>query len=375
MSKSSKAPLGIGAALALLGLILLIVGLFAGGGPTLSKFQSGGTVTAEDGGFSLYSTDQGARSAAVCTASKDGEDSALGRPSEDFKVSSDGSDYYEVARGGDLAAGSYTVNCTGSDAELAVGPSADDLGGSVLKLVGFILGPILLLVGIGIVLFSLSKAKKAQPAGAVAAGGADQGYGYDQGGYGQQSYGYGQDQSSYGQQQSYGQDQGGYGQQSYGQDQGYGQQQGYGYGQDQQGYGQQQSYGQDQGYGQQQGYGYGQDQQGYGQQGYGQQGYGQQQSYGQDQQGYGQQPQAQDSSQQPAPSWGAPQQDAQAQPASQQQPPGQQPPADEHEAPTQAMHRIEGDDVHDQATRATPAVPEDGQDSDGSSWQRPPGQN
>jgi hypothetical protein len=344
MSKSSKAPLGIGAGVALLGLILLIIGFFSGGGPKLTGFQNNGTVNATDSGFSIYSTDQGARSAAVCKATKDGSDTDLGRPQEDFSVSVDGKDYYEVARGTDgISEASYTVSCEGTQAELFVGPAADSLGGGVMKMLGFILGPILLLAGLGIIAFGMMKGKKSQ---AATAGVAGQG-GYDQSGYGQQQ-GYGYDQQGYGydqgQQQGYGYDQ----QQGYDQ----GQQQGYGYDQ-QQGYGQQ---GYDQG--QQQGYGYDQ------QQGYGQQGYDQgQQSYGQP--GYDQS-QGYDQGGQQAP-----------QPPG-AQPPGAQPPADEHDAPTQAVSSVDnGEDVHDQATRATPVQDDKNQNNQGQggSWQSPPGQN
>lgn len=353
MSKSSKAPLGIGAALALIGLVLLVVGLMSGGGVKLNPFQNGQSINAEDAGFSVFSTEQGARASSTCTAEQNGNATTLGRPASDFSVEADGSTYYEIARSTDgLGAGAYTVQCDGSSGNLFAGPRADNIGGGAMRMLGLILGPILLLAGLALIAFSLMRGKKAQPA---TQGGYDQNqgqYGYAGGaGYGQGGYG----------QQGYDQGQGGYGQQGYGQQAG---QSGYGqggYDQGQSGYGQggygQQGYDQGQGYGQQggqSGYGQGgfdQGQSGYGQQG-GQSGYGQG-GFDQGQQGN---------------------QGGLGQGYGQGEGTGQ---SGDHDAPTQAVRPVEGggDDVHDQATRATPVQDDQkpwqqgNNPTQGSSWQ------
>ena len=316
MSKSSKAPLGIGAALALIGLVLLVVGLMSGGGVKLAEFQNGQSINAEDAGFSVFSTEQGARASSTCTAEQNGNATTLGRPASDFSVEANGSTYYEIARSTDgLGAGAYTVQCDGSSGNLFAGPRADNIGGGAMRMLGLILGPILLLAGLALIAFSLMRGKKAQPA---TQGGYDQNqgqYGYAGGaGYGQGGYG----------QQGYDQGQGGYGQQGYGQQAG---QSGYGQG----GYDQGQS-----GYGQQGG------QSGYGQGGFDQ---GQQGNQGGLGQGYGQ-----------------------------GEGTGQ---SGDHDAPTQAVRPVEGggDDVHDQATRATPVQDDQkpwqqgNNPTQGSSWQ------
>ncbi|CAG7572763.1 hypothetical protein FB554_0904 [Barrientosiimonas humi] len=396
MSKSSKAPLGIGAALALIGLVLLVVGLMSGGGVKLNPFQNGQSINAEDAGFSVFSTEQGARASSTCTAEQNGNATTLGRPASDFSVEADGSTYYEIARSTDgLGAGAYTVQCDGSSGNLFAGPRADNIGGGAMRMLGLILGPILLLAGLALIAFSLMRGKKAQPA---TQGGYDQnqgqygyagGAGYGQGGYGQQ--GYDQGQGGYGQ-QGYGQQAGqsGYGQGGYDQGQsgygqgGYGQQ---GYDQGQGGYGQQ-GYGQQAG---QSGYGqggYDQGQSGYGQSGYGQQGYDQGQGYGQQggqsgygqggfdqgQSGYGQQGGQSGYGQGGFDQGQQGNQGGLGQGYGQGEGTGQ---SGDHDAPTQAVRPVEGggDDVHDQATRATPVQDDQkpwqqgNNPTQGSSWQ------
>ena len=317
-STPSKAKLGAAGGLILLGLILLIVGLLSGGSVKLHGFTNGQQVDAKDSGFSVFSNDQTARSAVSCTATVNGEQKTLLRPSEDFSVEADGTKYWEIARStDDMKAGAYPVSCEGKDGiSTFVGPKEGKAGNGALRMLGLVLGPILLLAGLALLAISLMKKKPAT------AGGYDQqGQGYGQQAYGQQAGAY--NQQGYGQQQ-------GYGDQSYGQQGGYNQQ---GYGQ---GYGDQ-SYGQQGGYNQQ-GYGQGYGDQSYGQQGgYNQQGYGEQ-SYGQ--QGYG---------------------DQQAQPTGQ-----------DHDAPTQAVRPVEGDNVHEQPTTATPVQDDQqqgGQSGGSSSWQ------
>ncbi|YAL84359.1 hypothetical protein ACMYYO_06010 [Dermacoccaceae bacterium W4C1] len=342
MSKSSKLPLGLGALLALVGLVLLIVGLFTGGGVKLTQFSNGNQVTSKDDGFSVYSDNGDVRANAICYADKDGNRTTLDRPNSDFTVEADGNTYTEIARSpSSIGSGSYGVTCDQTNgASTFVGERADKTGKSPLL---WILGLVLLLAGLALLVFALLRGRKSSTAGATAgvAGGYDQnqqgysqqgGYGYDQNqqGYSQQGgYGYDQNQQGYSQQGGYGYDQN---------QQGYSQQGGYGYDQNQQGYSQQGGYGYDQnqqGYSQQGGYGYDQNQQGYSQQG----GYG----YDQNQQGYSQQGY------------------------------GQQQPQDE--APTQAVNT---GDVHDQATRATPVTDENQQspswppnNGQGSSWDNP----
>ncbi|WP_050669171.1 hypothetical protein [Luteipulveratus halotolerans] len=342
-STPSKAKLGAAGGLILLGLILLIVGLLSGGSVKLHGFTNGQQVDAKDSGFSVFSNDQAARSAVTCTATVNGEQKTLLRPAEDFSVEADGTKYWEIARStDDMKAGAYPVSCEGKDGiSTFVGPKEGKAGNGALRMLGLVLGPILLLAGLALLAISLMKKKPAT------AGGYDQqGQGYGQQAYGQQAGAY--NQQGYGQQQ-------GYGDQSYGQQGGYYNQQGYGQGYGDQSYGQQGGYNQqgygDQSYGQQggynqQGYGQGYGDQSYGQgyqQGYGDQSYGQQGGY--NQQGYGQQ------------GYG----DQQAQPASQ-----------DHDAPTQAVRPVEGDNVHEQPTTATPVQDDQqqgGQSGGSSSWQ------
>ena len=277
-STPSKAKLGAAGGLILLGLILLIVGLLSGGSVKLHGFTNGQQVDAKDSGFSVFSNDQTARSAVSCTATVNGEQKTLLRPSEDFSVEADGTKYWEIARStDDMKAGAYPVSCEGKDGiSTFVGPKEGKAGNGALRMLGLVLGPILLLAGLALLAISLMKKKPATA-----------------GGYDQQGQGYGQ--------QAYGQQAGAYNQQGYGQQQGYG----------------------DQSYGQQGGY----NQQGYGEQSYGQQGYGDQQA----------------------------------------QPTGQ-----DHDAPTQAVRPVEGDNVHEQPTTATPVQDDQqqgGQSGGSSSWQ------
>ncbi|WP_207948180.1 hypothetical protein [Metallococcus carri] len=297
-----KALLALPAAVALIGLVLVLVALLSSSAVKLAGFTDRQTIQANASGFSVYSADQGARTTANCQAAAGGNNVSLNQPASDFSVSAGGSKYWEIARTPDsLSAGDYQVTCQGANGTLYAGPRADKIGGG-WKTPVLILGLLMLLAGIiGAVLMFL-RGKKATP---QTSGGYPNQYG---GGYNNNQYGGGYS-DGYGTPGSYGVStgsgsntpaygQGGYGQPAQGQP-GYGQQPGQqGYGQPQQGgYGQQSGQPGQPGYGQQPGQGYGQPQQGgYGQQGYGQPqqgGYGQQsgQGYGQPQQGgYGQQP-------------------------------------------------------------------------------------
>ncbi|MFC6706122.1 hypothetical protein [Flexivirga alba] len=325
-SLGNKKLLAVPAIVAVIGLVLLIIGLLSGSTVKLTQFSSGSSLSMS-GGFSVYSPTAADRTAAICNL--DGK--TLPRPTKDFSVSASGTKYYEIARS---SQDKGTVTCSNNAGKLYAGDRADKIGGGFHTL-GIVLGGILLVLGlIGVIaLFLLGKKKGGSSA--TPDQGPQGGYGqpYGQPGYGQQGQqggyqGYGQQaQGQPGQQQGvYGQPQGqaghpstpshgqpatpqqGYQQQSYQQQQGqspYGQQ---GQAQGQSPYGQQGQqgqypYGQPQGqspYGQQgqpQASPYGQQpQQGqqpspYGEQGYGQQGYGQQPTGQQGQSPYGQQPQ------------------------------------------------------------------------------------
>ncbi|GGB18017.1 hypothetical protein GCM10011492_04840 [Flexivirga endophytica] len=300
----NKKLLAVPAVVAVVGLVLLIIGLLSGSTVKLTQFNSGSNLSMS-GGFSVYSPESADRTAAIC--SLDGK--TLPRPTKDFSVSADGTKYYEIARS-DSDKG--TVSCDHNAGKLYAGDRADKIGGG-FHTIGIVLGGILLVLGIiGVIaLFLLGKKKGATGSDST----GPQGGGYGQPGGYQGAYGQPQGQQGYGQQQAFGQpgQQSGYGQPqqgihpntpSHGQpatpQQGY-QQQGYG----QAGYGQQSQQGYQQGgqpaapYGQQPQQGqqspYGQGQQAgqgaspYGQQGQGQSPYGQP---SQSQPGQGQQPSA-----------------------------------------------------------------------------------
>ena len=368
----TKKLLAIPAVIAVIGLVLLIVGLFSGTSIKLTAFGNGQSITTTgDSGFSVYSTSQSARASAVCTTVADGKTLTLNRPTKDFSVDASGTKYWEIARSTDaMKGGSYDVNCQNVDGTMFAGPRADKIGGG-FQTIGIILGCILLVIGIvgALVLFLRGRSKT--PSGEAAAPAT-----VGAGAYGQQGY-YGE---GYGAPGSYGSSSGG--QQAAAPQQPYGQP------------GSTPAYGQNQ-YGTAQPYG----QQPYGgQQGYGQQSYGGQQPGQPQQQGYGQQPYA---GQQPG------------QPYGQNQPPQSWPPSnptagsswesagqgstgtpppvqdsadaptravsadqirqatgadtsteDRADAPTQAISGLRaggntnGEDLHDQPTRATPATPD-----------------
>lgn len=416
-SGSKKALLAIPAVVAVIGLVLLLVSLFAlGSSVKLSGFNSGQTITS-DNGFSVYSTSQSARANAVCTTVTDGKTVTLNRPTKDFSVDADGTKYWEVARSTDaMKSGQYQVNCQNAGDQIFAGPRADNIGGSTQTIL-IIVGCILLILGIigAVVMYLRGRSKggssastataTTQPAGAP---------GYPQGGYYGEGYGapgaYGSSSGyagqggghtpAYGQPQQAGQSPYGGQQQGYGQP---GQQAGAPYGPSS--YGAQQSAPSGQPYGGQP-YGQQQPQQPYGgpqQQPYGgqppaTQGHGQQQpqqSYGQQ---YSQQPYGapQQQPQQPpqsggnlGSSWSAPATPQAGEPSSadaptqavssdqvqaamppqpQQQPqqPAGPPQAGEGfnpDAPTQAIDLSQGapqqgQDPHDQPTQATPAQPD-----------------
>ncbi|MDF8264223.1 hypothetical protein, partial [Luteipulveratus flavus] len=187
-STSSKTRLGIAGALVLLGLILLIVGLLSGGSVKLQGFNNGQQINAKDAGFSVFSPDQSARSAVTCQADQGGQKSTLDRPSNDFSISADGTKYWEIARSTDgMKSGTYTVTCSGKDGvQTFAGAKEGKAGGGALRLLGLILGPILLLAGLALAAISLMRKKSAT---------GDQQNAYNQqGAYGQQG-GYNQGQS------------------------------------------------------------------------------------------------------------------------------------------------------------------------------------
>ncbi|TWP35204.1 hypothetical protein [Leekyejoonella antrihumi] len=350
--------LALPAGVAVIGLVLLIIGLLSGASIKLSAFGNGQSINPGSSGFSVYSTSQSARANTVCTTVSGGKTLTLNRPTKNFSIDASGTKYWEIARSTDAMTGSsYQVDCQNADGTTYAGPRADKLGGG-FQTIAIILGCILLVIGIiGAVLLFLrgrSKSSAAPGVGApVPAGAAAYGrLGYYGEGYGTPgAYG----SSSAGHQQTGGQ-QAGYGQQ--GATPTYGQQS------------------QPSPYGGQPGYG----QQGYGHQPYGQpyrgQQSGQPQPYGHNQpnggQGYGQQVyQPPNQPQQPG---SQPYNEPYGQPYGGQQP-GNPPPVspDRTEAPTQAVsadqvrQATQGEDVHDQPTRATPTTPDPNAAQDGES--------
>lgn len=92
-SSGNKKLLAVPAVVAVIGLVLLIIGLLSGS--TLSPKQiSNGSTVQLSGGFSIYSKSASDRTATTCNV----DGTTLGRPTKDFSVSADGTKYYEVAR-------------------------------------------------------------------------------------------------------------------------------------------------------------------------------------------------------------------------------------------------------------------------------------
>lgn len=188
--------LAVPAIIAVVGLVLLFIGLLSGSTVNLTEFTSGSNLSLS-GGFSVYSPTAADRTATFCTA--DGK--TLPRPTRDFSVTADGTKYYEVARSSQDKA---TVDCSGNAGKLFAGDRADKISGG-LRPAWIVLGSILLVLGIlGLIaLFLLGKKKGTADSDNT----GPQGLGHD--GYGQQSYG---QQGGY---QGYGHP--GYGQHGYGQ--------------------------------------------------------------------------------------------------------------------------------------------------------------
>lgn len=138
-SSGSKRLVAVPAVVAVIGLVLLIIGLLSGSGVQLSQFGNGSTVSL-DGGFSVYSKTAADRTATFCRVGG----TTLGRPIRDFSVSADGTKYYEVARS-TVSAG--TVTCTGNSGALYAGTRADRLADG-FRTTGVVLGVILLVLGL-----------------------------------------------------------------------------------------------------------------------------------------------------------------------------------------------------------------------------------
>ncbi|MDQ2850555.1 MAG: hypothetical protein M3Y49_07440, partial [Actinomycetota bacterium] len=221
---NKKALVAIPAVVALIGLVLLIIGLASSQNVKVTSFTNGSSVSATTDGFSVYSADKAARTATVCTAVSGGRTSTLGRPSADFSVKGTGGTLWEVARSTDgMSKGTYTLTCAGTSG-LQVGPRADKVGGG-FQTIGVTLGAILLVVGIiGVALLLLLGRKKTTPESTYS--GYQQGGTYG-GGYGAPgAYGASSQQGGYGQQPSQGGQQGGQQQGGYGQQPSQGGQQG-----------------------------------------------------------------------------------------------------------------------------------------------------
>ncbi|MGN6414052.1 hypothetical protein [Flexivirga sp.] len=202
-SLGNKKLLAVPAVVAVIGLVLLIIGLLSGSTVKLTQFSNGSNLSMS-GGFSVYSPQSADRTATVCKV----DSTTMGRPTKDFSVTADGTKYYEIARS---SQDKGTVTCTGNTGNLYAGKRADTIGGG-FQTIGIVLGGILLALGIiGLIVVFLLGRRKGTSGGPGSA--------TPQGGYGQQPYG---QQGVYGQ-QPFGQ-QGAYGQQGYGQQQGYAQQ-------------------------------------------------------------------------------------------------------------------------------------------------------
>lgn len=184
----NKKLLTVPAIVAVVGFLLLIIGLLSGATVKLTQFTSGSTLSMS-GGFSVYSPTAADRTATFCTA--DGK--TLPRPTRDFSISADGAKYYEVARSSQDNA---TVNCSGNAGKLYAGERADKIEGG-FQPVGIVLGSLLVVLGIlGLIAFLLLGRRKGGagqdatgPYGSAYGGTGYEGSGYV--GYGQQQGGFG----------------------------------------------------------------------------------------------------------------------------------------------------------------------------------------
>ncbi|MGB5936497.1 MAG: hypothetical protein WBG76_11595 [Ornithinimicrobium sp.] len=143
---------GLAALLALAAIALIAlgaIGLANVATPNMQGFNPGATVTVTDAGMSVYARSDNDRASTVCTAD-DGSATTLARPTSEFSVDVSGSDFYEVARTSeDLAAGSYTLTCQGTEQALYVGPAAPNTSA------GGLMGPASLVGGIMLAFFVL----------------------------------------------------------------------------------------------------------------------------------------------------------------------------------------------------------------------------
>ena len=147
-SSGSRTRFAIPAALAALGLVLLVVGGLLRSSVTLTQLAGGSRIHSSDAGFSIYSTEQADRERAVCTTQADGSTLTLLRPDADFSVEADGTKYWEIARTDDaVQAGDHDVTCREAGAQLFVGNRADTIGNDA-RLPLLVLGPLLLLAAL-----------------------------------------------------------------------------------------------------------------------------------------------------------------------------------------------------------------------------------
>lgn len=148
-SLGNKKLLAVPAVVAVIGLVLLIIGLLSGSTVKLTQFTSGSNLSMS-GGFSVYSSTSADRTATYCKIGS----STLPRPTKDFSVSASGTKYYEIARS---SQDKGTVTCDGNSGKLYAGQRADKIGGGFHTL-GIVLGGILLVLGIiGLVVLSLPR--------------------------------------------------------------------------------------------------------------------------------------------------------------------------------------------------------------------------
>lgn len=148
-SSGKKSLLLVPAVVAVIGLVLLVLGLLSGWSLKPIRFSSGDNLSMT-GGFSVYSPESADRLATVCKVGSD----TMGRPTKDFSVSADGTKYYEIARS---FRDTGTVTCTGNSGELYAGERADKIGAG-FHTIGVVLGGILLVLGIiGLVVLSLPR--------------------------------------------------------------------------------------------------------------------------------------------------------------------------------------------------------------------------
>lgn len=170
--------------LALIGIVLIIVGIVAVSGDnafSLTPFTNGSSVQADSDGFGIYSSSP-PLSTPTCTAVGSGGDTGvqLQPPTGSVTVTSGSQSYVQIARTpSDFTTGSYTVTCTGTLGSLATG--ARGIGGTIagiFAIIGGVIVFVLSLVALLVVFLVLRSRRNRQAPGGPIGGG--RGYGSGQ---------------------------------------------------------------------------------------------------------------------------------------------------------------------------------------------------